>query len=143
LRRSHATEWKKQRAKMIDLNSDCLDEFSQIVSVKLRYARFKLAFRPLGGSLVSLIDFCRIGTGTTGCGIAERKTRKSGSAPSSRLSSFFSSLGSQPATSSMFSSIAQPPSAYIWSRAFSATGSCPCPSETVMSFPRSSVIGAG
>eukprot|EP00966_Prymnesium_polylepis_P189989 4402391-Prymnesium_polylepis.1 len=30
----------------------------------------------------------------------------------------------------MFCSITQPPVACMWSSAFSATGSCPCPSET-------------
>mmetsp|Transcript_3632 Transcript_3632/g.10511 ORF Transcript_3632/g.10511 Transcript_3632/m.10511 type:complete len:322 (-) Transcript_3632:4742-5707(-) len=99
-----------------------------------------LALRPDGGSLVSLMEFCRIGTGTTFCGSAERKTRKSGCAPSMRLSSFFSSLGSQRATSSMFWSIAQPPSTYILSRAFSATGSWPWPKETVTNLPCSSVL---
>ena len=40
---------------MIVLNSAALVEFSQIVSLKLRYARFRLAFSPEGGSLVSLM----------------------------------------------------------------------------------------
>ena len=74
-----------------------------------------------------------MGTGTTFCGSDERKTRKSGCAPSLSDSSFFSSLGSQRATSSMFCSIVQPPSTNMRSSAFSATGSCPWPSETVIS----------
>mmetsp|Transcript_9629 Transcript_9629/g.23316 ORF Transcript_9629/g.23316 Transcript_9629/m.23316 type:complete len:370 (+) Transcript_9629:1472-2581(+) len=140
LRRSHTTEWKKQSAKMIDLSSPCLEQPSHTASVNELYARSMLALRPLGGSFVNLIEFCKMGTGTTFCGRLERKTRKLGCAPSLSASSFFSSLGSQVATSSMFSSIAQPPLVYIWSSAFSATGSCPCPSETVISLPPSSSI---
>ena len=63
--RSLTTEWKKQRAKMIDLNSDCFDELSHTEPSRVEYARSKLALRPLGGSFVSLMDFWRIGTGTT------------------------------------------------------------------------------
>ena len=81
-----------------------------------------------------------MGTGTHFCGSAERKTRNSGCAPSSRASSFFSSLGSQPATSSMLASMTQPPSMYIWSSAFSATTSWPWPRLTRMNLPSSSVL---
>ena len=90
--------------------------------------------------MVSLMLFCRMGTGTHFCGSAERKTRNSGCAPSSRASSFFSSLGSQPATSSMLASMTQPPSMYIWSSAFSATTSWPWPRLTRMNLPSSSVL---
>ena len=128
---------------MIALSSACLPQPPQMSSVKEPYARSMLARRPDGGSLVSLIEFCRICTGTTFCGSAERKTRKSGCAPSTSASSFFSSLGSQRATSSMFCSITQPPSTCMRSSAFSATGSCPWPSETEKKSPLSSVLPSG
>ena len=55
---------------------------------------------------------------------AGRKTRKSGCASSISASSFFSSLGSQRATSSMFCSTTHPPLTCILSSASSDTGSC-------------------
>jgi len=142
-RRSHTTEWKKHRAKMIALSSDCLGHDSQTVSLNVPYARSMLGRKPEGGSFVSLMEFCRICTGTHVCGSEDRKTRKSSCAPSTSDSSFFSSLGSQLATSSMFWSIAQPPETCMRSRAFSATGSWPWPSETEKKRPLASVLSAG
>mmetsp|Transcript_8548 Transcript_8548/g.20511 ORF Transcript_8548/g.20511 Transcript_8548/m.20511 type:complete len:346 (-) Transcript_8548:3276-4313(-) len=138
LRRSHTTEWKKHSAKMIDLSSPCFEQVSHTDSEKELYARSMLAFSPDGGSLVSLMELCSTCTGTTFCGSDDRKTRKRGCAPSQSASSFFSSLGSQLATSSMFCSITHPPVACISSSAFSATGSCPWPSDTATN--RSSVM---
>ena len=142
-RRSHTIEWKKASAKMIALSSGCLGQASHTVSLKVLKARIMLGRSPLGGSFVSLIEFCRICTGITGCGSEERKTRKSGWAPSMSASSFFSSLVSQRATSSTFCSITQPPDTCMRSSAFSATGSWPWPSETLKKSPLASVLSAG
>mmetsp|Transcript_25448 Transcript_25448/g.58870 ORF Transcript_25448/g.58870 Transcript_25448/m.58870 type:complete len:244 (+) Transcript_25448:1627-2358(+) len=104
-----------------------------------------LALMSVGGWLAIFIADCKIDSGMVRArgssgGSAERKQRKSEWPVSAHTSSSFSSLGSQRATSSMFCSITHPPSTNIRSSAFSATGSCPWPSETVTNLPASSVL---
>mmetsp|Transcript_9865 Transcript_9865/g.19711 ORF Transcript_9865/g.19711 Transcript_9865/m.19711 type:complete len:318 (+) Transcript_9865:1372-2325(+) len=127
--------WKKEIMNTIDRSSPGF-EHSKNSSLNGAMALRRFGFRPSGGSLVSLMHTCRILMGSA-AGSAERKRRKLSCATERSSHRFSSHEPVHLGVRWMFCKKPQPPFLYAVSTIFSATGSCPCPSDTSPRFPAS------
>jgi hypothetical protein len=75
---SKIAAWKYPKANKSFLYSLGLEQLSKSASEISPYVLFKLAFKPLGGSFVSLIPFYRTGTGNAELGSEVNQRRYSG-----------------------------------------------------------------
>mmetsp|Transcript_11751 Transcript_11751/g.49290 ORF Transcript_11751/g.49290 Transcript_11751/m.49290 type:complete len:218 (+) Transcript_11751:1979-2632(+) len=131
LRLSWITAWKRQMENSSFLWLAGSLHSSMYSSVILVYDRIRLAFKPLGGSSVILMPFCRIATGNAGDGMAESQSLNSGcTASASIVSQMTSSLGIHDSARWQFCRHTHMPSSMALSIIASALGPCPWPSDT-------------